>query len=119
MELFTVNCIIGFHIPSDGEWTTLTNYLGGVTVAGGKMKAINFWNSPNTSAINSSGFTGLPGGSYWGNFPSNAGYQGIWWSSSQSSSTYAWCRYLFYNTSSATRDYNPKTEGFSVRCVKN
>jgi uncharacterized protein (TIGR02145 family) len=54
----------GWHIPSDAEWTTLTTFLGGEGVAGGKMKerGITHWIYPNTDATNSSGFTGLPGG---------------------------------------------------------
>ena len=54
----------GYHIPSDNEWTTLSNYLGGVNVAGGKLKAtgITLWQSPNLNATNSSGFNGIPGG---------------------------------------------------------
>jgi len=54
----------GYHIPTDAEWTTLTTYLGGSTLAGGKMKEAgsSHWLSPNTGATNSSGFKGLPGG---------------------------------------------------------
>ncbi|MBK9224044.1 MAG: fibrobacter succinogenes major paralogous domain-containing protein [Flavobacterium sp.] len=54
----------GWHIPTDSEWTTLTDCLGGMSVAGGKMKeesTLHWWDS-NTNATNSSGFTGLPGG---------------------------------------------------------
>jgi uncharacterized protein (TIGR02145 family) len=52
----------GWHVPTYTEWTTLTTYLGGEAVAGGKMKATTLWSSPNTGATNSSGFTGLPAG---------------------------------------------------------
>ena len=54
----------GYHVPYDSEWTTLTTFLGGLAVAGGKMKETGtaHWNSPNYSANISSGFTGLPGG---------------------------------------------------------
>src|SRR5690606_33259564 len=55
---------VGWHIPSDSEWTILTDYLGGFEVAGGKMKetGTTHWANPNIGADNSSGFTGLPGG---------------------------------------------------------
>jgi uncharacterized protein (TIGR02145 family) len=74
----------GWHVPTDAEWTTLTTFLGGVSVAGGKMKTTGTksWKTPNTAATNSSGFSGLPGG-----YCSNAGtffnvdYFGYWWSS--------------------------------------
>jgi uncharacterized protein (TIGR02145 family) len=57
-------CPLGWHIPSDTEWTTLITYLGGESIAGGKMKEAGtaHWASPNTGATNSSGFTALPAG---------------------------------------------------------
>lgn len=55
---------VGWHVPTDDEWWTLTTYLSGYEVAGGKMKEIGteHWNSPNTSATNQSGYSALPGG---------------------------------------------------------
>lgn len=49
-------CPSGWHIPTDADWQVLTNYLGGFSVAGGKMKSTSGWNAPNTDATNSSGF---------------------------------------------------------------
>ena len=114
----------GWHIPSDTEWTTLTTYLGGESVAGGKLKenCTTFWNSPNIGATNESGFTGLPGGyriyySY-GSF-SNLGYFGRFWSATEYFSSYAWSRYLNYNNAEVSRyGDDVKTSGFSVRCLK-
>lgn len=62
-------CAAGWHVPTDAEWTTLTDYLGGASVAGGKLKATGtieaetgLWHDPNTGATNETGFTALPGG---------------------------------------------------------
>ncbi|HOR61199.1 MAG TPA: FISUMP domain-containing protein [Bacteroidales bacterium] len=57
-------CPTGWHLPSDAEWTILTNYLGGEAVAGGKLKetGTTHWNSPNEGATNETDFTALPGG---------------------------------------------------------
>jgi uncharacterized protein (TIGR02145 family) len=109
----------GYHVPSDAEWTTLTDYLGGDGVAAGKMKATTLWNSPNQDATNSSGFTGLPGGyrSINGTF-TNVGANGRWWSSSEYSTTLAWYRNLYYDTGSASRNGSNKASGCSVRCLR-
>ena len=109
----------GYHVPSDGEWTTLTNFLGGESVAGGKMKATTLWNSPNTGATNSSCFTGLPGGlrTNDGAF-GTIGSLGSWWSSSQLDATIAWHRDLDYINSFVGRYDSGKQNGFSVRCVR-
>ncbi|MBC7605445.1 MAG: fibrobacter succinogenes major paralogous domain-containing protein [Burkholderiales bacterium] len=77
---------IGYHVPSDAEWTTLTTFLGGEEVAGGKMKesGTTHWNGPNTNAANTSGFTGLPGVARYdfGTF-ANIVLLGYWWSSTE------------------------------------
>ena len=66
-------CPMGWHLPTDAEWTMLTNYLGGLFVAGGKMKSTSdLWGSVNVEATNSSGFSGIPGGKR----ITNGGYSG-------------------------------------------
>ena len=111
----------GWHIPTDAEWTILTDKLGGTTVAGGKMKSVGItrWTTPNASATNASGFTGLPGGFRYnnGSFYNNGNY-GFWWSSAQNGTTYAWYRYLDYDGGSANRSDHGKEFGFSVRCLR-
>ena len=112
-------CPSGWHIPSDGEFTELTDFLGGEGVAGGKMKEAGYdhWYSPNTGATNSSGFTGLPGGyRYSGGFYSN-GYYGYWWSASESGS-HSWKRRLDVNYDDVGRSLNYRDYGFSARCVR-
>jgi uncharacterized protein (TIGR02145 family) len=111
----------GWHVSTNEEWTTLTTFLGGETVAGGKMKATGttLWQSPNECATNESGFTALPGGyrtsfgvfSYIGN---GDGY----WNSSEYDSISAWDHGQDYNGCYSGTYYNPKEAGFSVRCTR-
>ncbi len=114
-------CPDGWHIPTTDEWATLTNYLGGLEVAGGKLKEIGMahWQYPNTGGTNTSGFTGLPAGNIaFGNFTSlylNA----LFWSSSQSFGGNAWTRGLvFQNAAVAPAPLNKENYGISVRCIK-
>ncbi len=112
-------CPTGWHVPSDAEWRTLENYLGGIAVAGGKLKSTSWWKTPNTGATNSSGFNAFPGGYRYFDGPYNdIGSNGFWWSSTETSSLYAWFRKLGYNNSNVLRDVNVKQYGFSVRCVR-
>ncbi len=114
---------VGWHIATDAEWSTLTNYLGGESEAGGKMKeaGINHWLSPNTNATNSSYFSGLPAGlrSYSNGTFRNLGSNGYFWSTTASDSLRAYDRELFYNQANCFRyNFDSKLYGFSVRCVK-
>jgi uncharacterized protein (TIGR02145 family) len=112
-------CPKGWHLPNDAEWATLTTYLGGQDIAGGKLKSTSIWKSPNTGATNSSGFTALPGGcrDYDGTFK-YIGYAGNWWSSSGSSSANSWHRRLGYDVSFIGCYNYLEVDGFSVRCIK-
>jgi uncharacterized protein (TIGR02145 family) len=114
-------CPTGWHVPSDAEWTTLTTFLGGQSVAGGKMKSTGtqYWISPNTGATNSSGWSGLPGGYRGASGPfATIGYYGGWWSSTEGSTDGAWLRLLDYSNGGVNRGNYGKTVGFSVRCVR-
>jgi uncharacterized protein (TIGR02145 family) len=110
-------CPAGWHVPSSAEWNELALLLGGSNVAGTRMKevGVTHWASPNVGANNSSGFTGLGGGSiHLGNFV-DFGTDGYWWSSNTPSFYYL-TNDLFSlrNKSSAVQG-----EGLSIRCVKN
>lgn len=113
-------CPIGWHLPSDAEWTELTDYLGGANIAGGKLKEINttHWNSPNTAATNETGFNALPGGSidYPGWF-NGIGSEGHWWSATIW--TGVWLRSARYNDGILFRNDSNPAPGYSVRCVRN
>jgi len=107
---------LGWHIPSVTEFKVLTDCLGGDSIAGGKMKesGTTHWNSPNNFATNSSGFTGLPGGSR--NFDAIfnvIGDVGVLWSSS-----YNWTYYLHKYNGKLFKFSDNKRTGFTVRCIK-
>jgi uncharacterized protein (TIGR02145 family) len=114
-------CPTGWHVPSDDDWTMLTNYLGGAETAGLKMKSSYGWKD-NGNGSNNSGFNGLPGGyrSYANGYFSGVGNLGYWWSSTEFNTVSAWTRDLYYlnGDGSADRDDNPKGDGFSVRCLR-
>ncbi len=120
---------MGWHVPTDGEWSSLINCLdpnadGGNTlpnIAGGKMKSTgtSLWQNPNTAATNESGFTGLPGGFRFGSGPFDGiGGDGLWWSSSEGNTSSAGSRGLSYNDGSAFSFFYNKKLGFSVRCLR-
>ncbi|MEI6851889.1 MAG: FISUMP domain-containing protein [Bacteroidota bacterium] len=114
-------CPSGWHLPSEAEWTKLTDFAGGGSVVGGYLKEAGtlHWKSPNTGATNSSGFTALPHG-----FRTLLGYLSeptkfaMFWTSTES---------IFPNIKSFRLDYNKSTVlivesdrniGNSIRCIK-
>jgi len=115
-------CPTGWHVPTDVEWTILSNGLGGIKKSGGAMKETGLihWIDPNEESNNSSGFTGLPGGT---RFDSGS-YSGIckigyWWSSTEASKIDAITRYISYNGGYLFRHYaSGKQLGCSIRCIK-
>jgi uncharacterized protein (TIGR02145 family) len=117
-------CPSGWHIPSDVEFTQLTDFLGGAYGgAGGKMKEAGYdhWTSPNTGATNSSGFTALPGGLCYSTGFVLYGDNGFWWSSSEHSTGFgslAWRRLLDNSNDNVSRDYSSRNYGYSARCVR-
>jgi uncharacterized protein (TIGR02145 family) len=111
----------GWHVPSNAEWQTLVDYLGGGDIAGGKLKKndTEHWLNPNTGATNESGFSGLPGGrrdvtGYFTTLGSNAGF----WTSTADDSQAAWLRVLYHYLTAVAPDTGYFGHGFSVRCVK-
>lgn len=133
-------CPDGWHLPSDEEWTVLNDYLidngynwDGTTSGnkvGKSMAATSGWNSSTTpgdvgndqSSNNSTGFTGLSSGRRWyssaGTF-ADEGISGTWWSTTESpyDTTMSYRRILHYSYDQLDRYFNPKSSGFSVRCV--
>ena len=133
-------CPTSWHVPNDGEWTTLENYLiangynyDGTTTGNGIAKALastTLWisntgtgtvgNTDYPAKRNATGFTALPGGGRYsnGSYISVGGSCG-WWSSTEYSTTYAWLWGMTYDYASVYRSSSYiKQSGFSVRCVK-
>lgn len=112
---------LGWHIPTNAEWTTLSTCLGGDAVSGGKMKetGLTHWNSPNTGATNSSGFGSFGTGYRFYNGPFIVqGQYGSYWSITDADSQNGWIYYTSYNNSTFTSGTNLKTAGMNVRCVR-
>jgi uncharacterized protein (TIGR02145 family) len=113
----------GWHVPTDSEWTVLTTYLGGESLAGGKLKEAGtaHWASPNTHATNETGFSELPGGCRGNDSPFQGigGYSTLW-SCTAAGPTYSWYRNFYFNSPFAERiTVVNDAWGFSVRCIKN
>jgi len=115
-------CPSGWHVPSDKEWLTLTTYLGGDSVAGGKLKdsTVGVWQSPNVGATNEAGFSALLGGVYYkiGTFSSIGNY-GYWWSTTKHSPEYALGFCMNYFSKNVSCSNHNMENYFSVRCIKN
>jgi len=111
---------VGWHIASDADWTTLITFLGGDSVAGGKLKekGTGNWQTPNIGATNESDFTAIPGGYRHmdGEF-FEIGHSANWWSSTNASTNNAFFRGIDYNHYYISRNAYNKKFGFSVRCV--
>ncbi len=124
-------CPLGWHIPTDAEWNNLIafldpSYLPTATglqsnTAGGKLKTTGtqFWSSPNSSADNSSGFSGLPGGyrNSTGSFLV-AGENGLFWSSSEFNINNGWYHSMNFTSGNEFRNNIQKRYGLSVRCLR-
>jgi uncharacterized protein (TIGR02145 family) len=111
-----------YHVPTDAEWATLVSYLGGVSVAGGKMKEVGttLWASPNVNATNESCFTGLPGGIRFLSLGFDwLSTRGTWWSTAEYQSIFGIGCTLNNNIGNANTTFQSrKQNGSSVRLVK-
>jgi len=127
-------CPTGWHVPSDAEWTTLTDYLtnngygygGSGSNIAKSMAATSGWTIYTTAGTvgndqasnNSSGFSALPGGSRNNKAFVDAGNNGLWWSSTETLATYAFYRYIIYTNTVILSNYCDKNTGLSVRCLR-
>ena len=110
-------CPVGWHVPSDAEWTALTDFVGGALTAGTKLKSTSRWYN-NGNGTDQYGFSALPSGDeYSGGHFFNTGHYGNWWSATEYNADYAWFRHMYYNYEYVGRSHDRKTYSFSVRCV--
>jgi uncharacterized protein (TIGR02145 family) len=114
-------CPSGWHIPSNAEWTTLTDYVGGEETAGTKLKSTGGWNDYNGNSGNGTdnyGFSALPAGGYSNGGFNYAGNSGCWWSASEYSVSTAYSRIMNRSDADVFRNFDDETDLFSVRCVQ-
>lgn len=127
-------CPNGWHVPSDAEWTQLTNYVSSQTQYQCDNNSENIakalasvwgWNDPsntcgagdNPSTNNATGFSALPAGRYYGsssNFSINADF----WSATEGHESAAYYRSLYYGYAGVYPGFDDKNYGFSVRCLR-
>ena len=127
-------CPEGWHVPSDAEWDTLTNYVkskfeyqcgGSADNIANALSAATGWESPdecgaghNSTTLNNTGFSAVPAGYCFYGFFYSFGDIAYFWSATQRDGDYAWCRHLSSLESDVLSDGGYKDSGFSVRCLK-
>jgi uncharacterized protein (TIGR02145 family) len=111
---------LGWHVASDSEWTILTNYFGGLANSASKLKEAgnDHWKPYTVFSDNSSGFKALPSGERDESGYKHIGEYTIWWCSTNYSTSSAWWRDMFYRTDNINRWSGHKSNGYSVRCIK-
>lgn len=107
----------GWRIPNNEDWTELADFLGGLKVAGEKMKSTSGW-SDQSRGTNESGFSALAGGTITNIGFNNKGSQGSWWSSTEENKYKAWKYSAAYIIAELNTYTFGKEAGISVRCIK-
>jgi uncharacterized protein (TIGR02145 family) len=110
----------GWHVPSDNEFVILITYLGGQSVAGGKLKETGnaHWVGPNIGATNVTGFNAIPGGARNSDGFQLLGLKSGYWTTTDAGDGEAWIRYAAYYSSALNAKNLSKLNGNSIRCVK-
>jgi len=116
-------CPVGWHLPSDAEWTELENAVGGSKTAGTKLKSTAGWYNDG-NGTDKYGFTALPGGyktvfinPIGGDCQGCLGHYGEWWSAKQGGSAFALIRGMYYSSENVSSGTSPFNSLLSVRCV--
>jgi uncharacterized protein (TIGR02145 family) len=113
-------CPAGWRAPTYDDWAELVDFLGGESIAGDKMKqkGTSHWISPNAEATDNYGFTALPAGYRLGGAFEEPGHYAIFWSSTEEDAADAWMLNLTSSSGQAYLEDAYKSDGFSVRCIK-
>ena len=114
-------CPDGWHIPSDDEWTALTDFAGGASTACTQLRSTSGWTGPNGvsgNGTNEYGFSALPGGEGINGGFNNVGGLGLWWSATEGGSSNAWNRSMRQSAVNVGRLSVTKRAYYSVRCVQ-
>lgn len=118
-------CPVGWHVPDDNDWTTLTNYLGGLTEAGIKLKSTSnsYWSTvPVLIPADHTNFMARGGGVRNSNGTFSAlRKNGYWWTSTERLTGGAWAAFgrgMAHNSDAVINGYYDKNSGFSIRCIK-
>ena len=114
-------CPTDWHVPTEADWNTLIEFLGGTRVAGGKLKETDttHWDSPNIMATNETLFNALPGGyRYYNGKYYNVGHSGYWWCDQEFGDNTARSWSLNYSYPIIDDNESYKQNGSSIRCIK-
>jgi len=114
-------CPANWHIPTKAEWDILSEFLGGTTVAGGKLKetGLTHWLNPNLGANNDIGFTALPAGGIIQGKNVKLNIQTFWWASTVYQTDLHTTKAVNYQNGTMAEGGGYPTDGYSIRCVKN
>ena len=113
-------CPTGWHVPSQPEFLELINTAGGQASAGGNLKSLNLYTNTNVGATNAFGFTAIPAGYFqtsgvnW----SWLGTRAYFWTTSEVSTNSATFNIINDFSISIGSLGGPKTDGRSIRCIK-
>ena len=118
-------CPTGWHLPSDAEWTKLTDTIIDSSSAGTNLKSMSGWlynGSASGGGMDTYGFRALPGGIVTGGTinvgTSNVGYSGYWWSTTEIYGKNAWYRNMGFGAAFVQRNWLDKSQGYSLRCIQ-
>lgn len=110
-------CPSGWHLPNDDEWNALWTFVGGVSIAGMKLKSTDVWNDQGYGT-DSFGFAVLPAGFYFNGYFGDKSYGAYFWSSNEKDRVNAYEWNFDGDNKSVRRDNDQKKTGFSVRCLR-